>query len=431
MEWIAYKLSVKVLYEKPVADEYFQMKCLPRIDETQKIVELKEEIRPRDCMVKKRMDDAKNQYILGYMAKAHSEITYEAEGTVQIQKYNRKPESREMLYRISSPYTEIGQNLGEWYGELNLPEGEIRDRALWIAGFVKRKMKKREETEREGLLTADQAAGRGYGSTRDFAQIMLALCRMDGMTARYVTGILPGKTQLHAWVEVQEENGIFYGVDPEFGIPVTESYIVFCQGRDARECTLLVSGSTEGKDENVQISVEAVPVEKKEYALLPESGNIHWMARKMAVRNSSFQSIPLEHLNRVMSSLEFTILSVLKDRSVIEGTENRLYVRDISQWLNVPAGRLSPVFTRLEEAGYILWESDERAGASYVMLTDYGKKKLEEQQDITLRFYEHVIERFGREKARELDKLMLELESVLRDELKLMNDQKEGGKTDE
>ena len=59
MEWIAYKLSVKVLYEKPVADEYFQMKCLPRIDETQKIVELKEEIRPRDCMVKKRMDDAK------------------------------------------------------------------------------------------------------------------------------------------------------------------------------------------------------------------------------------------------------------------------------------------------------------------------------------------------------------------------------------
>ena len=163
MEWIAYKLSVKVLYEKPVADEYFQMKCLSRIDETQKIVELKEEIRPRDCMVKKRMDDAKNQYILGYMAKAHSEITYEAEGTVQIQKYNRKPESREMLYRISSPYTEIGQNLGEWYGELNLPEGEIRDRALWIAGFVKRKLKKREETEREGLLTADQAnALNGY-----------------------------------------------------------------------------------------------------------------------------------------------------------------------------------------------------------------------------------------------------------------------------
>ena len=23
-------------------------------------------------------------------------------------------------------YTEVGQNLGEWYGELNLPEGEVR-----------------------------------------------------------------------------------------------------------------------------------------------------------------------------------------------------------------------------------------------------------------------------------------------------------------
>ncbi len=108
---------------------------------------------------------------------------------------------------------------------------------------------------------------------------------------------------------------------------------------------------------------------------MPESGNIHWLARKMAVRNSSFQSIPLDRLNRVMNSLEFTILSVLKDRSALEGGENRLYVKDISQWLNVPAARLSPIFTKLEEEGYIRWESDERLGASYVALTDYGKEK--------------------------------------------------------
>ena len=254
MEWIAYKLKIKIQYEKPVADEYFQLKCLPRIDETQRITELKEEILPEDCMVKKRMDDAKNQYVLGYMAKPHREFSYEAEGTVQVQKYNRKPENHEMLYQISSPYTEVGQNLGEWYGELNLPEGEVRDRALWIAGFVKRKLKKREEAEKEGLLTADQAAGRGYGSNRDFAQIMLALCHMDGITARYVTGILPGKTSLHSWVEVQGEDGIFYGMDPEFGIPVTESYVVFCQGRDAKECSLLVSGSAGETGRTMEVS---------------------------------------------------------------------------------------------------------------------------------------------------------------------------------
>ena len=185
------------------------------------------------------MDDAKISMFWATWQSPHREFSYEAEGTVQVQKYNRKPENHEMLYRISSPYTEVGQNLGEWYGELNLPEGEVRDRALWIAGFVKRKLKKREEAEKEGLLTADQAAGRGYGSNRDFAQIMLALCHMDGITARYVTGILPGKTSLHSWVEVQGEDGIFYGMDPEFGIPVTESYVVFCQGRDAKECSLL------------------------------------------------------------------------------------------------------------------------------------------------------------------------------------------------
>ena len=66
-----------------------------------------------------------------------------------------------------------------------------------------------------------------------------------------------------------------------------------------------------------------------------------------------------------------------------------------------------------------------------MVLTDYGKKKMDEQQEITVRFYEHVIDRFGREKARELDRLMLELESVLRDELSLMKDEKEGGEADE
>ncbi|MFQ9395698.1 MAG: hypothetical protein ACLR2E_18800 [Lachnospiraceae bacterium] len=43
----------------------------------------------------------------------------------------------------------MGQNLGEWYGELNLPEGEVRDRALWIAGFVKRKLKKEKRRKKK------------------------------------------------------------------------------------------------------------------------------------------------------------------------------------------------------------------------------------------------------------------------------------------
>ena len=291
----------------------------------------------------------------------------------------------------------MGQNLGEWYGELNLPEGEVRDRALWIAGFVKRKLKKREEAEKEGLLTADQAAGRGYGSNRDFAQIMLApLPYGRNHGRRYVTGIrLPGKTSLHSWVEVQGEDGIFYGMDPEFGIPVTESYTCFCQGRDAKECSLLVSGSAGETGRTMEVSVEATPAEKKEYALMPESGNIHWLARKMAVRNSSFQSIPLDRLNRVIEQ-PGVYDSLCLERSFRPGRgrkpslcEGHFPVAQCS------GGKTFPIFTKLEEEGYIRWESDERLGASYVALTDYGKKKLEEQQDITVR-PGRCNDRFGR-----------------------------------
>ena len=92
------------------------------------------------------------------------------------------------------------------------------------------------------------------------------------------------------------------------------------------------------------------------------------------------------------------------------------------------AGLVHPVLAFLLET---LWCWQALAVKGLYTESMRVKKKLEEQQDITVRFYEHVIDRFGREKARELDRLMLELESVLRDELNLMNNQEKGGEADE
>jgi transglutaminase-like putative cysteine protease len=50
--------------------------------------------------------------------------------------------------------------------------------------------------------TAAEALALGVGVCQDYAHIMLALCRVCGLPARYVSGHLLGQGGTHAWVEV-------------------------------------------------------------------------------------------------------------------------------------------------------------------------------------------------------------------------------------
>ena len=50
--------------------------------------------------------------------------------------------------------------------------------------------------------TAAEALAAGRGVCQDFAHVMLALCHLLGLPARYVSGHLLGQGGTHAWVEV-------------------------------------------------------------------------------------------------------------------------------------------------------------------------------------------------------------------------------------
>ena len=50
--------------------------------------------------------------------------------------------------------------------------------------------------------TAAEALAVGAGVCQDYAHVMLALCRLSGLPARYVSGHMVGEGGSHAWVEV-------------------------------------------------------------------------------------------------------------------------------------------------------------------------------------------------------------------------------------
>ena len=92
-------------------------------------------------------------------------------------------------------------------------------------------------------LTAFVAAGAGV--CQDYAHALLALCRADGVPARYVSGYvhanprdearLLGSEGSHAWVEAFLPGNGWVGFDPTNGCRVGESHVKIGVGRDYGE----------------------------------------------------------------------------------------------------------------------------------------------------------------------------------------------------
>jgi transglutaminase-like putative cysteine protease len=85
--------------------------------------------------------------------------------------------------------------------------------------------------------TADQALELKHGVCQDFAHLLLAACRSQGLAARYVSGYLytPGNTisaASHAWVDVCLPGRGWLALDPTHNNPQTPYYVRVAVGRD-------------------------------------------------------------------------------------------------------------------------------------------------------------------------------------------------------
>ena len=83
--------------------------------------------------------------------------------------------------------------------------------------------------------TAAEALAAGRGVCQDFAHVMLALCHLLGLPARYVSGHLLGQGGTHAWVEVivpRAGHAEAIAFDPCHGRRTDGGYVTVATGRD-------------------------------------------------------------------------------------------------------------------------------------------------------------------------------------------------------
>jgi transglutaminase-like putative cysteine protease len=86
--------------------------------------------------------------------------------------------------------------------------------------------------------TAAEALALGAGVCQDYAHVMLALCRLSGLAARYVSGHMVGEGGSHAWVEVllpsatDRSSLVAVPFDPTNNRMAGHSYLTVAVGRD-------------------------------------------------------------------------------------------------------------------------------------------------------------------------------------------------------
>ena len=141
----------------------------------------------------------------------------------------------------------------------HLPRGYSRVQAIrdWVLNHVTFK-----SNSSNGNTTAVDTLIEQVGVCRDFAHLMIALCRAVNIPARFATGIdygadpVLGPTDFHAYVEVYLGDR-WYMFDPS-GVAIPMGFVRFGTGKDAAETAFAtLFGGVQGSAP--VITIQAVP----------------------------------------------------------------------------------------------------------------------------------------------------------------------------
>lgn len=141
-------------------------------------------------------------------------------------------------FRVATPLTAPDAEIAAVARELVARHSEPEEFAEGVSDWVYRAMRYGHGST-SVQTTAAEALHIGHGLCQDYAHLMLAVCRVAGLPARYVSGHMLGEGGSHAWVEVLLWDGYrgFRAVafDPTNDRRTTPAYITVGVGRDYRD----------------------------------------------------------------------------------------------------------------------------------------------------------------------------------------------------
>lgn len=215
---------------------FFKLRAVPCSNEFQRVVSSRLEVLP-SCRVSHSVDGQGNAVQWGSFDAEHAAFSVASEGEVeQIGPY--------VLHEAPAPYYLTATRLTslpaadaevrELRSRLGASGGSVFGLAAEVMHHVHRRIAY-TPCHTTTATTAAEVWADGRGVCQDYAHVMIALCRLLGLHARYANGLIGGDGQTHAWVEVSDGHE-WRAFDPTHDESPQWGYIKIAHGRDADDC---------------------------------------------------------------------------------------------------------------------------------------------------------------------------------------------------
>lgn len=231
MKKYAFTFSVCQNFPEPVTRHSFLLRCMPGTYPFQRSYAHKLTLHPHAALTH-ISDVFGNEMYTGTIDKKHSSFGFTASGFVLSSKYlSHDPLDR--LYLYPTRYTGYSSAMVQLTATGHLPVGDWdRARALCQITFTQI-----SPSSPQPGRTAQEVFATGQGDARDMAHVLLSLCRLSGIPARFVSGLAVGVPTAHAWVEVYC-GGVWRALDPTTGLAVETGYLKIAHGPDYDSCAM-------------------------------------------------------------------------------------------------------------------------------------------------------------------------------------------------
>lgn len=238
---------MKIDFSSPVIRHCYSLRCMPLDTDYQKIEDISVTVEPHN-IITETTDGFGNRVLTDRIIEPHTEFLAVVEGIAKIDYSNKKSEALNCIYKFPSKYTVAGEKIKGFAKKFNFtPEISAVEKTEEIFTELDKIFTYKSGSTNINT-SAEEALELGFGVCQDYSHILISVCRLLGIPARYVAGILKGTGETHAWVEIYED-GIWTGVDPTNKRLCSESYLVLSHGRDFADCGinrgLFIGGGTQ------------------------------------------------------------------------------------------------------------------------------------------------------------------------------------------
>ena len=248
-------------YDGPVSESYNEVRLRPRQDDGQSCLSFVLNSKPA-ARASSYVDAAGNWVHRFNVLPEHCKLLIESDSVVLVHAPHAFPENGLALRDLESCAGEIDDHFDLLAPTVYVPhdsavkeliqaaergcDGRAASFAAAAASVIHTRFRY-EQGATHVQSSVDDVLHAGAGVCQDFAHLLLAVLRMRGLPARYVSGYLvprstaePGASveeviggqASHAWVEVYLPGSGWFGLDPTLGRPVGLQHVRVAYGRD-------------------------------------------------------------------------------------------------------------------------------------------------------------------------------------------------------